>query len=147
MSWSLEMFLLEVLPHTVVTIRALIIKVRVVLSKRCLTLLIRRILYRQLEDSLNTWSSKVTAESIQTPKSFTTGEGLIFFPNRATWGRDKFRVSCGTPTTKTLVLFGLINWEVSENYLAISRRSLLRPGMATLTCNRGRARSTLVSST
>ena len=48
MSWSLEMFLLEVLPHTVVTIRALIIKVRVVLSKRCLTLLIRRILYRQL---------------------------------------------------------------------------------------------------
>ena len=32
----------------------------------------RRSLYRQLEDSLDIWSSKVTVVSIQTPKSFTT---------------------------------------------------------------------------
>ena len=42
-------------------------------------------------------------------KSFTRGEGLMFFPNRQTGGKDKIRVSCGTPKTRSLVLFGLIN--------------------------------------
>ena len=57
----------------------------------------RRSLYRQIEHSLDIWSSKVTAASIQAPKSFTTGEGLMFSPNRMTGGKDKFCVSCGTP--------------------------------------------------
>ena len=52
-------------------------------------------LYRQLVDSLAIESSKVTAESIQTPKSFKTGEGLMFFSNRTAGGKDKFRFSCG----------------------------------------------------
>ena len=65
-------------------------------------------------------------ESNQIPKSFTTGDVLMFFPNRKTGGKDKFRVSCGTPTTRTLVLFGLINREFVEHHYAISRRSLLR---------------------
>ena len=39
--------------------------------------------------------SYITAESIQTPKSFKTGEGLMFFSNRTAGGKDKFRVSCG----------------------------------------------------
>ena len=84
----------------------------------------RRRSYRQLEDSLDTWSSKVTVESIQTPKSFTTGEGLMFVPNRMTGGKDKFCVSCGTPATRSIVLFGLINREFVEHQFAISRRSL-----------------------
>ena len=107
-------------------IRALIIEIGVLLSKRCLILLMRRRSYRQLEDSLDTWSAKVTKESIQTPKSFTTGEGLMFVPNRMTGGKDKFLVSCGTPTTRSLVLLGLINREFVEHQFAISRRSLLR---------------------
>ena len=38
-------------------------------------------------------------------KSFTTGEGLMFFPNRKTGGKDKLQVSCGKPTARSLVLF------------------------------------------
>ena len=60
------------------------------------------------------------------PKSFTTGEGLMFVPSRMTEGKDKFRVSCGMPTTRSLVLFGLINREFVEHQFAISWRSLLR---------------------
>ena len=31
----------------------------------------------------------------------------MFVPNRQTGGKGKFRVSCGTPKTRSLVLFGL----------------------------------------
>ena len=103
-----------------------IIEIGVLLSKRCLILLMRCRSYRQLEDSLDTWSSKVAVESIQPSKSFTTGEGLMFVPNRMTGGKDKFCVSCGTPTIRSLVLLGLINREFVEHQFAISRRSLLR---------------------
>ena len=47
-------------------------------------------------------------------------------PNRMTGGKDKFLVSCGTPTTRSLVLLGLINRQFVEHQFAISRRSLLR---------------------
>ena len=43
-------------------------------------------------------------------------------------------------------MLGLINREFSEHHFAISRRSLLRSGMATLTSDWGRAKSRLVSS-
>ena len=56
----------------------------------------------------------------------------MFFPNRKTGGKDTFRVSCGLPTTRSLVLFGLINREFVDHHFAISRRSLLRSEMATL---------------
>ena len=80
----------------------------------------QRSLYRQLEDSLDIWLSKITTVSIETPKSFTTGEGLMFFPNRTTGGKNKFHVSCGTPTTRSLVLSGLINSEFVEHYFVTS---------------------------
>ena len=50
----------------------------------------------------------------------------MFFPNRQTGGKDKIRVSCGTPKTRSLVLFGLINREFVKHYFAISRRSPFR---------------------
>ena len=50
----------------------------------------------------------------------------MFVPNRRTGGKDKFCVSCGTPTTRSLVLLGLINREFVEHQFAISQRSLLR---------------------
>ena len=71
----------------------------------------------------------------------------MFFPKRKTGGKDKLRVSCGTPTTRSLVLFGLIDREFVEHHFAISRRSLLRSEMATLMSVRGRVKSSLVSST
>ena len=52
-----------------------IINISVLLSRRRLILFMRRSLYRQLEDSLEIWSSKVTAVSTPTPKSFTTAKG------------------------------------------------------------------------
>ena len=92
----------------------------------------RRSLYRQLEGSLDIWLLKVTAVSIQTPKSFTTGAGLMFFPNRTIGGRDRLRVSCGTLTIRSLVLSGLIKREFVEHHFATARRSLLRSEMAVL---------------
>ena len=71
----------------------------------------------------------------------------MFFPKRRTGGKDKLRVSCGTPTTRSLVLFGLIDREFVEHHFAISRRSLLRSEMATLMSVGGRVKSSLVSST
>ena len=71
----------------------------------------------------------------------------MFFPNRTTGGKDKLRVSCGTPTTRSLVLFGLINKEFVEQHFAISRRSLLRSEMAMLMSDGARVKSSLVSST
>ena len=71
----------------------------------------------------------------------------MFFPNRTTGGKDTFRVSCGTPTTRSLVLFGLINKEFVEYHFVISRRSPLKSEMATLMSNGGRAKSSLVSPT
>lgn len=146
-SWSLQMFLLEVLPHmleqqnSLLKIRALIINLRFLLSGRCLILFIRCSLYKQLEDSLDIWLPKVTAVSIQTPKSFTTGEGLMFFPNSRTGGKDKFHVNCGTPTTKSLVLSGLVNREFVEHHFRMWWRSLLRSEMATLISDGGSAKS------
>ena len=104
----------------------------------------RRRLYRQLEDSLDIWSSKVTAESIQTP-SLCTGKSLMVFPNRTTGGKDTFRVSCAN--NKELCLFGLIIKEFVEHHFAISRRSPLKSEMATLMSNGGSAKSSLVSPT
>ena len=62
----------------------------------------------------------------------------MFFPKRKTGGKDKLRVSCGTPTTRSLVLFGLIDRKFVEHHFAISRRSLLRSEMATLMSVGGR---------
>ena len=56
----------------------------------------------------------------------------MFFSNRTAGGKDKFPVSCGTPTTRSLVLFGLINREFIEHHFATSERSLSRSEMATL---------------
>lgn len=106
--------------------RALIIDIRVLLSRRCLILFMRRCLYRQVEDNLDMWSSKVMAESIQTPISFTIGGGSMFFPSRRTGGKDRFGVSCGTPPTRSVVLSALINKEFVEHRFATSRRSLVR---------------------
>ena len=64
----------------------------------------------------------------------------MFFPNRSTGGEDTFRVSCGTLTTRSLVLFGLINKEFVEHHFPISRRSPLKSEMATLMSNWGRAK-------
>ena len=71
----------------------------------------------------------------------------MFFPNRKTGGKDKFRVRCGTPKTRSLVLFGLINRKFVEHYFAISRRSLLRSESATLMSVGRRVKSRLVSPT
>ena len=127
--------------------RALIENIRVLLSRRCLILFMRRSLYRQLEDSLVIWSLKVTAVSIQTPKSFTTVAGLMFFPNRTIGDRDSLRVSCGTPTIRSLVLSGLIKREFVKHQFATARRSLLRSEMAVLRSEGGSAKNSLVSST
>ena len=56
----------------------------------------------------------------------------MFVPNRMTGGKDKFRLSCGTPTTRSLVFWGLINREFVEHNFAILWTSLLRSEMATL---------------
>ena len=84
---------------------------------------------------------------IKNPKSFTTEEGLMFLSNRKTGGKDTFRVSCGTPTTSSLVLFALSNRELVEHQFAISRRSLLSSEMGTLMSDGRRVKSSLVSST
>ena len=56
----------------------------------------------------------------------------MFFPIRTTGGKDKLRVNCGTPTTRSLVLSGLINRGFVEHHFATAWRSLLRSWMATL---------------
>ena len=109
----------------------------------------RRSLYRQLEDSLDiimVVKGYGSVDRTQTPKSFTTAEGLMFFPIRTTGGKDKLRVSYGTPTIRNLVLSGLINREF-EHHFATAQRSLLRSEMATLRSEGGSAKSSLVSST
>ena len=72
---------------------------------------------------------------------------IFFFPSRTTGGKDRFHVSCGTPTTRSLVLSGLINKKFIEHHFAILQRSLLRSEMAALMLDRGNAKSSLVSST
>ena len=67
----------------------------------------------------------------------------MFLPKRKTGGKDKLRVSCGTPTTRSLVLFGLINREFVENHFAISRRSLLRVRNGKADVSRGKSQKQL----
>ena len=150
---NLSMLLLLVLLQTLeqynnlLKTKAFISSDSVLLSKRCLILLICFNLNRQLETLLIICSLQLRFASSWTPRSLATVSVDICLLKSFSLNSGSLRSSCGTPNIRTLVLLGLIRGEFLQHHWHIFLRSSFKAEMATIESAGGKERYNLQSST